>query len=131
MTFIDERTNIYKFWRQNPFFYWRQLKFKKTHTKKNSPNLKAKRLQIVLLNAYPYIFIFVLKFLMFSLRLTFFDCWLFDELDIKIAAADTYEIFREKLFLKEFNSQENFWLDMTSSLQPRIVNLSRKLGYLF
>ena len=32
---------------------------------------------------------------------------------------------------EEFNSYEHFWLDLTCSIQARILILSREVGYLF
>ena len=40
-----------------------------------------------------------------------------------------WQIFREELVLEVLNLQEKFWIDMTSSLQLRILILSRKIEY--
>ena len=44
----------------------------------------------------------------------------------KVAGIDTY--FAKSKFPTGFRLQEKFWLDMTSSLQVRILILSRELG---
>ena len=45
--------------------------------------------------------------------------------------SDGYEIFRKQYVVEEFSSQKFFWLDMTDSIQVRILILSREVVYLF
>ena len=56
--------------------------------------------------------------------------WRTSMTDVKAAAADMRYFARSK-FSKSLVHKKNFWLDMTSSLQVRILILSREVGYLF
>ena len=49
---------------------------------------------------------------------------------LKNGCSGRFEIFCKKYVHEEFCSQENFWLDVTKSLQVRILILSKEAGYL-
>ena len=49
---------------------------------------------------------------------------------LKNGCSGRFEIFCKKHVHEEFCSQENFWLDVTKSLQVRILILSKEAGYL-